>query len=239
MKNRLQFSPAMGLALLCALLWFALWLIPFRPAPPQATGTTAPRPAAILPGAAGRMPEIRSPALFALPSKKGFSGAFPDAHIDLLTSSAGTDTNRLLPESVLSGQPGNLPRYLPRQPIVRQIPDQMALQEAIPELKENLPVPGTRLTFSAPQPQRIALFPSPKLKNRADEPLRLELPGALPPSVRIHLGIRPDGTVDQVLFDTPVENEALAGAIRKLRFKPAAGRTDSWLDLRFTPGGTL
>ena len=107
----------------------------------------------------------------------------------------------------------------------------------MPQLKRDLPAPGARPTAIIQQPDRIALFLSPELQARADEPPQLTVSGILPASVRIHLGIRPDGTVDQVLFETPVENEALAGAVRQLRFKPAAVRTDSWLDLRFTPGG--
>ncbi|HKL22500.1 MAG TPA: hypothetical protein VJ904_11890 [Tichowtungia sp.] len=238
MKPSPQLTPAFAAAVFCALLWFALWLIPFRPATPQTARTAVPRPAGILPGAADRTPEVRSPVLFALPAEKGFSGTFPQAHINGLISPGETNTIRPLPDPGLTEHPAGRPRYLPRTPVERKVPDQVALQEAIPEIKQDLPAPGTRSTFSVPQPERIALFLSPELQKRTDKPLTLDLPGTLPPSVRIHLGIRPDGTVDQVLFDQPVENKALAGAIRKLRFTPAAGRTDSWLDLRFTPGGS-
>jgi hypothetical protein len=135
--------------------------------------------------------------------------------------------------------PGNQGDYLARMPAEQEVPDQISLQEAMPQLKEDLPVPGARPAAVIPQPKRIALFFSPELQARIDAPPQLNLSGALPSSVRIDLGVRPDGTVDQVLFDAPVKNTALAGAIRQWRFAPAPTRTDNRLDLRFTPGGSL
>jgi len=235
-KHTLQLSTAMGIATIFALLWFALWLVPFRPAPPPGAPAPAARPAAFLNTEIQDQQGLKSPALFALPSKKGFSGGFPEAGINLLMPSGEAGAGSLLPESSL--REPEPPRYVARKPAERESPDQVSLQEAIPELKMELPAPATRPMSSVLQPKKIALFLSPELQTRTDEPLELKLSGTLPPSVRVYLGIRPDGTVDQVLFGTPVENSALAGAIRKLRFKPAARRTDSWLDLRFTPGGT-
>ena len=233
MKHRLQLNPALVAAFVCALLWFALWLIPFRPVPPQTTHPSARPPIAVLPAGTESTSELQSPALFALPSKRGFSGEFPESHMNLLIPSSGTDTNIPLPESGIrpSGEPEELSRYLTRSPAERTSPDQISLQEAMPELKADLPVPGARPLTPVPQPERIALFLSPEIQNRADEPPQLNVSGSLPPFVRIHLGIRPDGTVDQVLFDTPVENEALA-ALRSARRRDAIRTPPSVVDMR-------
>lgn len=236
MKRPSHLNPAFAAAIFCALLWFALWLIPFSPEPRQTVRASVRPPAAFLPGAADSMPNLRSPALFALPSEKGFSGTFPESRVNRLIPSGETAAANPFPET--PDGPSEEPRYLSRKPAERASPDETALQEAMPEIKADLPVPGSRPTAPVPQPEGITLFLSPELQKRTEQMPQLTVPGTLPPSVRIYLGIRPDGTVDQVLFDTPVENKALAGAVRKLRFKPAAGRTDSWLDLRFTPGGT-
>lgn len=234
MKFRLQLSPAFAGATACALLWFAVWLIPFRPA---ARGKMTPpvRPAVCLwPGGAETIREIRSPSRFALPSEQGFSGTFPAARINLLVPSAGTEMkSRINPPD----NPAQDNSYLPRDPIARTQPDPISLLEKIPRLTTDLPMPTVLPASIIPQPPRIALFLSPELQTRSDEPPQLTVPGDLPTSVRIHLGIRPDGTVDQALFETPVQNDALAGAIRRLRFKPDAGRTEGWLELRFTPEG--
>jgi len=239
-KHRLQFNPTMGIALVCALLWFALWLVPFHPAPLHENRPPARPSTAFRPDGVKTFRRLRSPALFALPSEQGFSGDFPKDRINLFVPANGTNNvDNTLPETRISSstQPDNQPFYLPRSPVERAEPDQISLQEPMPQPKMDLPAPGAHPTAIILQPDRIALFLSPELLARVDAPPQLTVPGILPTSVRIHLGIRPDGTVDQVLFETPVENEALAGTVRQLRFKPAAVRTDSWLDLRFTPEG--
>lgn len=237
MNNRLQFNPAFTGALVCALLWFALWLMPFHPAPLPKFRPPVHPPATFRPAAANAFRELRSPALFALPSEYGFSGNFPEDQIRLIVPSLQASESKMLTDSHSDSpeNPEHPPVYLPRRPIERHAPDQLTLREAVPPLKRDLPVPGIYPAIPVAQPQKIALFLSPELQTRADEPLQLTVPGTLPASVRIYLSIRPDGTVDQAIFEKPVENQALAGAIRRLRFKPAAGRTDGWLDLRFTP----
>ncbi len=235
MKHRLQLSPAFAGATACALLWFALWLIPFRPVPLR-TMLSPTRPAATFcPAGAETIRELRSPTLFALPSEEGFSGTFPESHINLFVPTAGHDVGDPLPESRINPADSQY-TYLPRAPFARPEPDQISLREALPRLKTDLPSPGACLSSAIPQPDRIALFLSPELQTRTNSPLQLKVSGELPTSVRIHLSICPDGIVDQAIFETPVENETLAGAIRQLRFKPASSRTDGWLELRFTPG---
>ncbi len=234
MKHRLQLSPAFAAATVCALLWFALWLIPFRPIPLRAILSPTRPAAALCPPDAETTRELRSPTLFALPSEEGFSGTFPTSRINLFVPTTGHAVSNPLPEPRINPADSQY-TYLPRAPVTRPEPDQISLREALPRLKTDLPAPGARASSALPQPDRIALFLSPELQTRTDSPLQLTVSGELPSSVRIHLSIRPDGTVDQSIFETPVENETLAGAIRQLRFKPASSRTDGWLELRFTP----
>jgi len=221
-KQRLQLSPALTAAILCALLWFAFWLIAFHPRPIRKITATVYPAAIFLPAGAEDIREIRSPTLFALPSEQGFSGTFPESHVNLKLS---------------LDQPDQPKFYLPREPADRTPPTQISLLETVPPLQSQLPAPGATHTGSAPRPERIALFFSPSLQVRMPDPVELDLSGTLPPSVRIHLTIRPNGTVEQALFETPVENSTLAGAVRKLRFAPAAEQTSGWLDIRFTAGG--
>lgn len=230
MKSRLQITSAFAGPLVCALLWFALWLVPFHPTPMRDIRPALCFPVTFQPNAAESLRDLRSPSLFALPSAHGFSGIFPEPHNALITPSTVTDGNNK-PNRIESQ---NL--YLPRKPKDRKTPDQVSLQEAVPPMKRELPIPAPPPRSPVPQSKGISLFLSPELQARTDNPPQLRVPGTLPDSVRIHLGIRPDGTVDQVLFETPVENRALAGALRRLHFKPAAERTDGWLDLRFIPG---
>ncbi|MBC8206520.1 MAG: hypothetical protein ISR85_04860 [Kiritimatiellales bacterium] len=238
MKLRLQLTPALVAATVCALLWFAAWLIPFRPTP-QREIIPLIRPAVCFwPGGAETIREIRSPSLFALPSEQGFSGNFPESRINLLVPSAGDIPGIAIKSRITPPEhPAQNESYLMRNPVVRTQPDTVSLLETIPRLTTDLPFPNVRPASIIPQPDRIALFLSPELRARSDAPPQLAVPGELPASVRIHLSIRPDGTVDQALFETPVQNDALAGAIRQLRFEPATVRTEGWLELRFTPGG--
>ena len=238
MKFRLQFNPVFRAATVCALLWFAVWLIPFRPTPRREILPPLRPVVRFWPAGAETIREIRSPSLFALPSEQGFSGNFPEARINLLVPSAGDRIGSAIKSRIKSpDRPAQNEFYLLRDPISRTQPDPISLLETIPRLTTDLPLPNVRPASIIPQPARIALFLSPELQARSEKPPQLTVPGELPASVRIHLSIRPDGTVDQALFEDPVQNDALAGAIRQLRFKPAAVRTEGWLELRFTSEG--
>lgn len=225
MKTRLKISPALGAALLCAILWFAFWLTAFTIQPLIKTIPQRHPTATYLPAGAENTRELLAPTLFALPSAQGFSGVFPETrvHMDLSLN-----------------QPEQAPQpefYLQYEPTPRTEPDQVSLIETAPIPRAALPAPGTDPIQTAPRPGRIALFLSPELQPRTTEPMHLSISGELPSSVRVSLSVQPDGTVDQAFFETPIENAALAGAIRKLQFKPSATRTDGWLEIRFTPGG--
>ena len=236
MKLRLQFNPVFGAATVCALLWFAVWLVPFQPTHQREIIPPIRPVVRFWPAGAEAIREIRSPSLFALPSEQGFSGNFPESRINLLVPTAGDTPGTAMNSRISPTDPSaQNESYLPRNPVAQTQPDPISLLETIPSLTTDLPLPNVRPASIIPQPDRISLFLSPELQARSDKAPQLTIPGELPASVRIHLSIRPDGTVDQALFESPVQNDALAGAIRQLCFKPAAVRTEGWLELRFTP----
>ena len=213
-------NRAYWLAAVCSLAWFALWLSAFRPIPEPAP-EPMPRPAVAICSATDEtLSRLRAPTLFALPSKEGFSGTFPEKRVNV----------RLSPERLRQPE-----TYLARQPGTAA-PDQTTLIERIPFPQSELPAPGATPTAVIRRPETIVFFFSPELASRATEikpPSEIEsLPDA---SVRIHLTVRPDGTVAHAFFETPMEQATLLSAVRKLRFTPAPEKTGGWLDIRFTP----
>ncbi|MBI9019988.1 MAG: hypothetical protein JEZ10_01865 [Verrucomicrobia bacterium] len=221
MKSRLQFTPALTVALVCALAWFALWLTAFRPMP-ERPAKSKPRPAAAFcPSADRTLHALQAPTLFALPSEEGFSGIFPERRVNVNLS---LELPRQ-PETYLSRQPGAAPA-----------PDQTQLIERIPLPQNKLPAPGAGRTTVLRQPEPIALFFSPELQPRATEIKSLSGVETLSvASVRIRLTVRPDGNVAHAFFEDPMENAALLSAIRRLRFNPAPEESTGWLDIRFSP----
>ncbi len=221
MKPRIQFTPALTAALLCSFAWFALWLTAFRPGP-ETPIEPKPRPAVSIRPAIGKSQSpLQSPTLFALPSEKGFSGSFPEGQVDIDLSLE---------------QPRQPEIYLPRQTAAAPAPDQTELIERISLPQNKLPAPGAAQTAVIRKPEPVTLFFSPELQPRAAEtkiPANLEAPPVA--SARIHLTVRPDGTVAHAFFETPMEHPALLGAIRRLRFAPAPETTSGRLDIRFNP----
>lgn len=221
MNTRLQITPVLIFAFACSVAWFAFWLLPFRPIPEPVFRQESRPPAAVCPAVDETLESLQAPTLFALPSEEGFSGTFPEKRINMALSVK---------------QPHQPETYLARQTTAASAPDQTKLIERIPLPQSELPVPGATPTAVVRQPEKIAFFFSPELAARAAEiepPTDIEsLPGS---SVRIRLTVRPDGSVAHAFFETPVEQPALLGSVRKLRFAPAPEETAGWLDIRFTP----
>ena len=208
-------------ALVCALLWFAFWLSAFRPVEERPYAPSFSPPAALCLATDTALHLLQAPTLFALPSVQGFSGIFPERHIDVPISLE---------------QPRQPKTYLSRQPTASAPPDQAKLIERIPLLQSTLPVPGEQRTIATRHPDRIALFFSPELQPRANETGTLNEIADLPvASIRIHLTVQPNGKVAHAFFETPIEQSALLRAVRALRFSPASEKTEGWLDIRFTP----
>ena len=213
-------NRACWLALLCSVAWFALWLAAFRPIP-ESAAAPKPRPSiTVVPANDDPLSRLRAPTFFALPSKEGFSGTFPEKRVNVHLSFE---------------QPRQPEPYLTRQPSAAT-PDQTKLIGRIPLPQSELPVPSATPTAVIRNPEKIAFFFSPELQPRAtgiEPPAEIEsLPEA---SVRIHLTVRSDGTVAHAFFETPTEQPALLGAVRTLRFNPAPEKTAGWLDIRFSP----
>lgn len=211
-----------GLALLCALLWFAVWVMAFQPLPHQAEPHPVRPRLCVFSNKSPTLRTVQNPTIFALPSPQGFSETFPEARVNITLSLE---------------QPPQPEFYLSRETVVRPAPNQGQLFEAAPLPKSSLPRPGAKKMAPVPQPERIALFLSPELQNRIQSPLEIEISGTLPASIRIHLKIQPNGIISQTFFQPAVESPELTGALRKLRFTPTATQTDGWIDLRFTPKG--
>jgi hypothetical protein len=208
-------------ALVCSLVWFALWLSAFRPVEERPYVPSFSPPVALCPTPGNALHLLQAPTLFALPSEQGFSGIFPERHIDVPLSLE---------------QPRQPKTYLSRQPTAAAPPDQAKLIERIPLLQSTLPVPGEQRTIATRHPDRITLFFSPELQPRATETGTLNEIEDLPvASIRIHLTVQPNGKVAHAFFATPIEQPALLRAVRTLRFSPASEKTDGWLDIRFTP----
>lgn len=219
MKTCIQFTPETTLAILCATGWFALWLLVFQPKPvPPQIPVTDPEFIRLI-ADDETMNRLKAPTLFALPSIEGFSGKFLETRIDLpLTLEKPTDPARYLPRKK-TPSPAINPALLMGKTAFSQRP---------------LPVPDNTPSTRNPQPDAIQLFLSPELSRRSGRPLSLTVAKAgLPDTLRVNLTVRADGTVESAFFEEPVANTALAGAIRKLQFKPGKQKTEGWMDIRF------
>ena len=221
MKTRIQFTPALIIAIVCSLAWFALWLSAFRPVPEPSVSPEPRLVATVFPATDKTLNPFRAPTLFALPSEQGFSGTFPEERINVHLSLE----RPLQPET-----------YLPRQPVDTPSPNPTQLTESIPLPESELPMPGATRTTVIRQPEKISLFFSPELASRATE---IKIPAeinTLPDSsIRIRLSVRPDGGIAHAFFENPTEQPSLLRAIRNLRFTPTSEKTEGWLDIRFTP----
>lgn len=211
---------AYWLASVCALAWFALWLTAFRPAPTSLFQPESPPRLILHPDINGSF-ALQNPTRFARPSQEGFSGTFPPERIPL---------------RLALRQPHPPETYLSRPSAIAPAQNQPESIEAIPLPQSELPAPGAARTTLVRHPGRIELFFSPELQSRADcaEPFK-EIEALSLVTLRIHLTVRPDGTVAHALFETPAEPPALLSAIRKIRFSPSPETTVGWLDIRFTP----
>ena len=222
MKLRIQLTPALTVALLCAAGWFAFWLLAFRPA------LTLPKLPSVRPGFVRLsindkvLNALNQPTRFALPSAEGFSGGLADDRMDL----------RLTLE-----KPTSPALYLPRAtPAAAGIQPALLLEKTVLP-KNALPLPGVAPRTAVPPATGIRLFFSPELTARGSD-LQLNLATAgLPETVRVNLAILPDGRVAQAFFETPVTNAALLSAVRQLQFKPAKTEKDGWVDIRFAQEG--
>jgi len=220
-KTRIQFTPALIMAIVCSLAWFALWLSAFHPVPEPSFPATPHLAATIFPATDETLSPFRAPTLFALPSEQGFSGTFPEDRVNV----------RLSLE-----RPHQPKTYLPRQPTDTPAPNPTQLTENIPLPESELPAPGATRTTVIRQPERIAFFFSPELASRATDIETPDVITALPgSSIRIRLSVRPDGNVAHAFCETPIEQPTLLRAIRNLRFTPSSEKTEGWLDIRFTP----
>jgi hypothetical protein len=224
---RIQLSPALIAALLCAAGWYAFWLFTGQPAAPAPVEPAPVPQVRYLPGGGEAVRAVLSPTLFALPSDQGFSRGIPEDRIDL----------RLTLE-----KPQQPARFLPRPLSAAPVVDAAGLLAGLGLPPGPLSVPEAFPAIPPPRTtERIQLFLSPELKARAATAPQLDLssPGQSG-QVRANLSVRTDGTVSRVLFDTPLEDPALLRALLRLRFTPSEKETDGWLDIRFTPasGGT-
>jgi len=208
------------LAALCAIAWFALWLLAFHPVSGPAFCSPTRPAVAISPSPGAMLRSVQSPTLFAFPSKQGFSGTFPENRVS---------THPMIERS----RPPET--YLSRRLVPAPAPDQTKLIEQVSLPQSELPAPGATQTEVVRRPGRMTLFCSPELLPRANG---IELPGDLEilssTSIRIHLTVRPDGRVAHAFFESPARQPALLNAVRKLRFSPAAEKTEGRLDIRFT-----
>jgi len=217
-KPAIQLCTTIGAAFICALLWFSFWFTAFNhPSAEKTPRPNYPRAAIWTRTAPNTIQDLRAPTRFAFPSKEGFSGNFPESHVRLKLS---------------ADQPKQPQIYLQTNPFPRKRPEQPQLYETVSLPHAQLTTPATTQPLIIPQPERISLFFSPELAARIDRPMQLLLSNDIPQSIRIHLNIQPDGTVSQALFDTPVKNNQLAGAVRQLRFAPALTASDGWMDIR-------
>lgn len=222
-RPQIQWTPTLIAALLCAVLWFALWLVPFKPAPP-ASPSQPPVPDVIQLDAA-RQPirVLRDPTLFSLPSSHGFSGDFPGPRVEL---------------SLALEKPKDPVRFLPLPPTDPPKIDPQALSEENPRPPRALPGPDRTVYPKKSPPEAGRLFLSPELEARTDNILRVDsaLTG-LPETVYAWLSIRADGTVEQVIFQTPIENPALLSELRQLRFEPAEKPVSGEISIHFNTAG--
>jgi len=223
-KPSIQLTPELTAALICAAAGSVLWISVFRPALPQTAGI-AQRPEFIrLIADDETLNKLKTPTLFALPSEEGFSGKFLENRLDL----------RLIHEKTSSPA-----RYLPNREIPAPGIDRTLLSTAPVVPQQPLPVPGASPRPALPADDSVRLFFSPGLEARRGGAFfsGTGLSG-VPETVRINLAVRPDGSVEYALFETPVTNAALLRAVRQMNFRPAGERTEGWMDVRFaTEGG--
>jgi len=222
-KIRVQFTPVLTAAILCAAGWFALWLFAFRP--------TSLRPAAppVHPEVVRLVEDdetlrkLKAPTLFALPADAGFSGKFIENQVNL----------RLTLE-----KPADPVRYLPKDNSAAPDVDRTLLtaETALPQ--GVLRAPGTEPRPAIRPAAGTQLFLSPELKLRASDLPQLNIAATgLPETVRVNLAVGADGTVESAFFDAPVTNTALLSAVRQLQFNPSKEKTDGWIDIRFVQEG--
>lgn len=223
MKIRIQFTPRLTVALLCAAGWFALWLFAFRPAPfRQAVPPMNPEVIRLVTDDE-TLRKLKEPTLFALPSDTGFSGRFIEDRVNL----------RLTLE-----KPAAPVRYLSKENSAAPDVNRRLLtaETVLPE--GTLPAPGTVPRTAVRPAAGIQLFLSPELKPRAGDFPQFNIAASgLPETVRVNLAVRADGTVESAFFDAPVTNGALLSAARQLQFKPAKEKTEGWIDIRFAQEG--
>lgn len=219
MKCRIQFTPALAVALLCAAGWATLWLFAFHPAPVRAPLKPFSPAITRLSGGDEIVRTLQQPTLFALPSKSGFSGDFIADRIEL----------RLVLE-----KPASPASFLPNEPPAAIPLDRATLLNGTGLPQSGLPVPGTTPRTPIQPLTQSRIFLSPELALRAGNSLQLDLTEPnLPDTLRVWITIRPDGTVDRVLFDSPNDSPGLLRAIRTLSFKPSETATEGWMDIRF------
>ena len=221
MKKHLQCCVAPLAALVCTALWFAPWLLAFDPAPRPAYVPKEMPSVGLWVHATFPNAPLHAPTLFALPAEQGFSGEFPEKSVGLIPTSWE--------------RPRQSDIYLERNPTPRFRPEQPNLNDTITLPHDPLEPASVTEPLAFPHPGRIALFLSPELQARTDGTPQLEISGNLPESIRVYLKVRPDGSIDQTLFDPPIGNGHLTGAVRQLRFLPALQSTEGWLDIRVTP----
>jgi hypothetical protein len=220
-KFRVQLTPELTAALVCASIWSVFWLTAFRPV------AFHPEPRSVLPSvtrlAAGGedIRKLRIPELFALPNERGFSSGFFAERIDLRPALE---------------KPLNPAEFLPRETAAAPILNPDALLSGTALNPGRLPAPAAVLSAALRPPKGTQIFLPPELQQRAAKDLPFHRPaGPLPETVRVYLNIRSDGAVGSVLFDTPVTNAVLFSAIRQLRFIPADKETGGWMEIRFAP----
>jgi hypothetical protein len=218
-KIRIQFTPALTVALFCAAGWFAFWMLAFRPVPLSPV-ITAERPEVIrLVADDETLRKLKAPTLFALPSGEGFSGPFLESRVDLRLS---------------LGKPVSPVHFLPHENVSAPDVDKTLLTSKTVIPQSALPVPGATPHATVRPVAGTQLFLSPELKPRAGETFQFDTAASgLPETVRANLTVRADGTVEHAFFETPVTNAALLSAVRQLRFKPAKERAEGWIDIRF------
>jgi hypothetical protein len=222
-KIRVQFTPVLTAALLCAAGWFALWLFAFRPAPLRPAIPEVHPEVIRLVTDNETLRKLKTPTLFALPADAGFSGRFIENQVNL----------RLTLE-----KPAAPVRYLPKENSVA--PDvNRALLTAETVLPQGaLPAPGTAPRPAIRPATGTQLFLSPELKPRASDLSQFNITASgLPETVRVNLAVRADGTVEYAFFDAPVTNAALLSAVRQLQFNPSKEKTEGWIDIRFAQEG--
>lgn len=221
MKKRLQLTLPLVLAVLFAVLWFSFWLTSFRPARAIYVPETQTTRVVLWDKSSEALIELQSQSLFADPSDKGFSGTFPKNKIQTPLKLSSPS----LPDFYLSRKASSSPTK----------PLQDLGEIELPTEKLNIPNAAPR--DKPISKEGITLFFSNNLKERILAPMDLDILGDIPDSLRASISVNPKGTVSKLFFASPVENPALAGALRQLRFRPAPRATNGWLELRNIPKG--